>query len=111
MARAAVKGGDYEAALEQYDHFYEHALEVDKSYYGVRLSYCLNEWAALGEKYPPAKARLEGKAADALALLDKTLDPERFHDYQAICHFLKCPEKPVEKFMELSDSDDELAQA
>jgi hypothetical protein len=54
-ARAAFKHGDYPEALRQYDYFFDHALDDDPAaLYGVRLSYCLDEWAKLGEKYPPA---------------------------------------------------------
>ncbi|MEZ0225709.1 MAG: hypothetical protein ACAH83_14230 [Alphaproteobacteria bacterium] len=108
-ARTAFTDGNYADALELYDHFYEHALEADPSYYGVRLSYCLDEWAELAKKYQPAKVRLEEKMATALRLLDTTRNPERFHDYHAICHFLKCPDKSIEKFFGYHDSDPQLA--
>ena len=109
-ARTAANDGDYAEALSQYDYFYDNALKEDRSYYGVRHSYCLEEWAELAEKYPPAKARLEEKMATALRLLDETRDPEHFHDYRSICHFLKCTDKAVSKFLTVHGSDPELAQ-
>ena len=52
-ARAAFKEANYSRALEQYEYFFDHALDDDPhSLYGVRLSYCLAEWVRLGELYP-----------------------------------------------------------
>jgi hypothetical protein len=109
-ARVALAGGDYAAASELYEYFFDHALETDKSFYGVRLSYCLDEWAEVAKKYPPARVRLEEKMAAALAQFDKTRKPEYFHDYYAICRSLDCVDKAVEKFLAYHNSDSLLAQ-
>ncbi len=109
-ARAAFRSGKYAEALDNYDYFFEHALDDDPhSLYGVRLSCCLDEWAKLGEKYPEALARLKIKRDEALALLVKTKEPEHFHDYVAICEYLKCPELPIEQFIQFHSEDTALA--
>lgn len=77
--------------------------------YGVRLSFCLADWARLGEVYPPALRGLEAKADAALALLDQTREPARFHDFVAICRYLERPEEPVRRFLGYHAADRELA--
>jgi tetratricopeptide (TPR) repeat protein len=110
QARAAAKAGDYAHALNRYEHFFDHALDDDPySSYGVRLSYCLNEWAKLGEKYPQAIRQLEQKANTALDLLNKTRNPERFHDLVAICKYLGRKDEPIRQFLSYHSSDRDLA--
>jgi tetratricopeptide (TPR) repeat protein len=109
-ARAAVRLGKYPEALEQYDYFFEHALDDDPaSFYGVRLSYCLDEWARLGQAYPPALDALEKKKRDARLLLEQTRNPARFHDLVSICQYLKDPDESIRIFLEYHLSDRELA--
>ena len=95
-ARAAFRERNYDTALERYEHFFDHALDDDAhSLYGVRLSYCLSEWAKLGDVHPLARRRLEEKASESLDLLVHTRDPERFHDFIAICGYLDQKSDPV----------------
>lgn len=109
-ARDAAKSGLYEEALENYEYFFDHALDEDpSSFYGVRLSYCLDEWAELGKKYPEARNRLEAKRDESISLLQTTRSPERFHDYVAICDYLDCKDLPVEKFIRIHEHDRPLA--
>lgn len=110
-AREAFKEERYEAALEKYEYFFDHALDNDQaSYYGVRLSYCLAEWSRLGEKYPKATERLESKREESLKLLYSTKSPESFHDFIAICEYLNCPQKSIEEFISIHESDRELSE-
>lgn len=111
-ARAAFRDKDYVRALERYEYFFDHALVGDPhSLYGVRLSYCLSEWAKLGEVHPPARQRLEERAGEALVLLAQTRDPERFHDYIALCRYLHWSEEPGRRFLEFHASDPDLARS
>src|SRR5690242_9176390 len=90
-ARAAAKAGNYALALERYELFFDRALldqGEDNNYYGVRLSYCLDEWTRIGERYPAARQRLETKATEALAAFEATSDSEKFHDFQSITDHL-----------------------
>jgi hypothetical protein len=112
QARSSFRTGKHAEALEQYEYFFDHALEdIEHNFYGVRLSYCLDEWATLGQIYPPAKERLEWKRDEALSLLMQTRKPERFHDFISICGYLKCDNLPVEKFLFLHASDPDLAKS
>lgn len=109
-ARAAFRGKDYGGSLERYEYFFDHALDNDAhSLYGVRLSYCLSEWAKLGTVYPLAMRRLEEKASESLALLTQTRDPERFHDFIAICRYLDRKSDPIHQFLHFHSSDRDLA--
>lgn len=110
-ARAAFSAGEDAVALEEYEQFFDHALDSERSLYGVRLSYCLSEWARLGKRYPPALRRLRWKARNALKLLAETRDPERFHDYVAICDFLGRAREPVRRFLVYHAQDRRMARS
>ena len=59
QARAFADSGDFDKALEKHEWYHEHAVELDPSQRGVRLSFALNSWIQLGAKYPPALASLK----------------------------------------------------
>lgn len=112
-ARAAVKAGNHALALEKYERFFDRALldqGENNNYYGVRLSYCLDEWSRLGEKYPAALARLETKAAEALAVFETSAEYEKFHDYQSIQDHLGREEMVMSQFVQYHHSKPELAR-
>ena len=113
-ARAAAQDGEYAVALERYERFFDRALldqSEDNNYYGVRLSYCLGEWARLGERYGPAKKRLEEKAEEALVAFEATKDAEKFHDFQAISGELGRKDQVLRRFVTYHESMPELAIA
>ncbi|MFO1367972.1 MAG: hypothetical protein U1F46_03180 [Marinagarivorans sp.] len=111
-ARDAFQNNDFSHALERYEYFFDHALDADPySYYGVRLSYCLNEWAKLGAEYPPALVRLEQKAEESVRLLLQTKTPEYFHDFVSMCRYLMWVSRPIEQFLAIHDLDAELARS
>lgn len=113
-ARAAATQGDYAVALERHERFFDRAL-IDQgennNYYGVRLSYCLSEWARLGEKHGPAKKRLEEKADEALTAFEMTKESEKFHDFQAISGKLGRKDQVLDQFVRYHESRPELASA
>lgn len=110
-AREAVRTSDFSTALELYEWFFDHALDGDSaSYYGVRLSYCLDEWNRLGQVFEPAKIQLEIKFRHSLAEFTRTRDPERFHDYVSIGSYISRDELPIAQFLELHNSDRALAK-
>lgn len=110
-ARAAFRDHRYPEALSSYEWFFDHALDDDPAaLYGVRLSYCLREWARLGAKYPPALQRLQERRDQALAAFGSTRDPERFHDFKAICEALDEESKvPASTFADVHQRDRTLA--
>lgn len=111
-ARAAAKAGDYALATERYERFFDRALldqSEDENFHGVRLSYCLIEWARVGERFPPARERLEAKAVEVLAAFEATQDPASFRDYQAILERLGQSERVMRQFIRYHESNRELA--
>lgn len=84
-ARTLANAGDYEAALAHHLWFHEHALEENRAVYGVRLSFALDAWRALGERHPPARAALEQiREREAARLLQGDGDFGLFHDIVSI---------------------------
>ncbi len=56
--RAHASEGRHEEALSDYLWFHKHALEHERAYYGVRLSFALAYWKELSDVYPPAAAAM-----------------------------------------------------
>jgi hypothetical protein len=111
QARAAFACEDWPLALDRYEYFFDHALDDDPArYYGVRLSYCLSEWARLGERYEPAGKRLEARAEQSLAEFDRTSKRERFHDFVAISRALGRDDEGVRSFLGYHTGDIRLAR-
>jgi tetratricopeptide (TPR) repeat protein len=84
-AQAYAQQGQFQKALQEHVWFHNNALQVDRSYYGVRLSFALDDWVKLGSKYPPALEELKtirDKKTSLLAGGDP--NPELFHDVDAI---------------------------
>src|SRR5213078_5135076 len=81
QAVAASRAGRYEEALRGYIWFHEHALEHDRAFYGVRLSFALAYWMELALAYPPALAALQAVRDQKIELLRTGRgDREAFHD-------------------------------
>ncbi|MET0014794.1 MAG: hypothetical protein ABW088_14180 [Sedimenticola sp.] len=53
-AREDARRGDYENALKKHIWFHNNALGIDRSFYGVRLSFAMSDWESLAMVYPPA---------------------------------------------------------
>lgn len=56
--RSSALEGRHQEALRDLVWFHEHALEHDRAYHGVRLSFALGYWKDLADVYPPAMAAL-----------------------------------------------------
>ena len=65
---ALARKGRYEEALKEYLWCYDHGIEFDRAYYGVRGSFLLSDITQLGSKYPPALQALRTRR-DAIAEL------------------------------------------
>ncbi|MCG8670506.1 MAG: hypothetical protein MI867_13900 [Pseudomonadales bacterium] len=109
-ARKAYQDRDYPAALENYQWFYHNSLDIDQSYYGVRLSYCLDEWAALGKEFPRAANALTRLKEDTLSHFSNTKSRKAFHEYSSICEYLECEDEVFEQFLTVRSSDKDLAE-
>lgn len=98
----------YEDALAKHVWFHEHALEYERSQYGVRLSFALGYWADLGKVYPPAWKKLEEirDETEKKVLADPT-EHDPFHDLTALNRTLKQDSRTRDTFeaMEAKDAD------
>lgn len=104
-ARRLAKEGKYEQALKKQVWFHNHGLDADRSYYGVRLSFALSEWIALGQKYPKALDTLKGiRDEKTKRLLAGETDRELFHDVESINEHLGDSVATVELFKRLERS-------
>lgn len=111
-AHIAAHEGRHEFALAEYVWFHHHALEVEPSLYGVRLSFALSHWKELGEAYPPARLALtEIRDAKTATLLAAGGDKELFIDVCAINEYLDEPRATHALFIELEGRRAELAWA
>jgi len=98
-ARKFAAEGKFEESLERHVWFHEHALEVRPSYYGVRLSYALSDWAELGKMYPKALQTLKGIRDEKTSrLLAGQVDRQLFHDVESINDHLNESLATVELF-------------
>ena len=110
IARKSFEEKDYSKALEKYEWFFENSILIDKSYIGVRLSYCLNEWADLAKKYSPAMEALVKQKNSALNHFKKTNSASSFNDYACICDYLECSEETITLFKEIHNTNKNLAK-
>lgn len=108
-ARSAAKAGDHERALERYEWFFDHCLSIDRSFYGVRLSYVLDEWAELGERHPPARIAMEERLQLTREEVFRAFSHERFHDLVAISRASGQPRVAVDAFRRLHEESPQKA--
>jgi hypothetical protein len=98
-ARQLADEGKYEQALERHVWFHDHALEVDDSYGGVRLSFALSDWIDLGRKYPPALRKLKAiRDTKTAKLIAGVEERDLFHDVSSINEGLGESESTVALF-------------
>lgn len=101
----AALEGRYEEALDEYVWFHDHALEYQRSLYGVRLSFALAYWMDLAELYPRARARLEEiRDQKASSLAAGKGDRLLFHDVEAINQSLGEEAETYHLFVKMLDT-------
>ena len=105
-----IDAGDYQKALEKHIWFHEESKK-SPSMGGVRLSYALTSWVALGEKYPKALVELKKirDSNDSLLRSGKG-NFSNFHDLSAINRQLKQSNLTVELFKYLDKNHFEQAK-
>ena len=103
-----AKEGNYQEALERHVWFHNHALEIQPSMTGVRLSFALMYWTELGRKYPPALEKLkEIRDEKEQILLDGDGSFALFHDVSGINRALKEDERTIELFKKVESTNPE----
>lgn len=110
-ARGYHKEGEYAKALERHEWFHENALQIRPSLSGVRLSFALSDWVALGSKYAPALESLERvRDQGAEALLSGKGSEQTFGDVWAINAKISRPDVTIDLYREIGVSQPELAK-
>jgi hypothetical protein len=110
-AEEDTAAGRYETALTKHIWFYNNALKYKAGLAGVRLSFALNSWKALGQLYPPALATLR-TLRDAAAEAAISGDHQRasFHDFASINRTLDDDAKTSQLFIDLDRKHADLAK-
>lgn len=109
--RDAFRAGRYKEALDNFVWFHENALEHDRAYYGVRLSFAIGNWKDLADVYPPAMEALESvrsRAADSLRMGKG--DRQLFHDFVSINREMGKVRETYDLFLELWNRHPDLAK-
>lgn len=110
-AQAAARQGRYEEALREHIWFHDHALDEERSLYGVRLSFALADWIELGKVYPPALVALRAiRDAKAIRLQNSDGNRALFHDVESINEWLKEHESTYQLFVHLLKMNPAMAQ-
>jgi hypothetical protein len=100
--RTSTFEGRHEEALRDFLWFHKHALEHDRAYYGVRLSFALGYWKELADVYEPAAVALDATRREAAeSLLRGEGSRSLFHDVASIDRELGRTEKTYELFVAL----------
>jgi tetratricopeptide (TPR) repeat protein len=108
-ARKLASEGKYEEALKKHLWFYEESKN-SPGMGGVRLSYALDEWLELADKYPPAKkALIETRDKNESLILEGKGNFNNFHDLSSINRVLGEKEKTLELFRKVHKTQPELA--
>lgn len=110
--RAQASEGRYEDALSDYLWFHKHALEYERAYYGVRLSFALVYWKELADVYPPAGAAMKAVRDETAAAVLRSEDSTRalFDEVEAIDRELGRSRDTYELFLSLMAKDPERAK-
>jgi len=107
-----IRQGKYEEALERCQWFHDHSLEHQPSFYGVRLSYALNDWKSLADVYPPAmEALTETRDRKTNQLIDNGGTRDLFADVEAINQTLGETTRTIELYENIIKSYPDSAQS
>lgn len=96
LGKALAQRGKHGEALAEYLWCFDHGLEVDKSYSGVRLSFLLSDIVVLGSQYPPAIEALEQRRDAAEKVLDSGKGGfQAAADFAGLNQYLRSPERTL----------------
>lgn len=111
-AQSDTRAGKYAVALAKHVWYHEHALEIQPSQRGVRLSFALGDWHELGKKYPPALQKMVTYRDAAREQFLSGKDAfETFHDLVALNKELGDEALTREVFLQLDAKHPEVAKS
>lgn len=103
-ARSFASQGMHEEALQKHIWYHENALKYAESATSLRLTFALNSWVLLGEKYPKAKEALAKIRDETLIKLKAApKDDALYQEVEAINFALKDMKAARELFYERPD--------
>jgi hypothetical protein len=109
--RDLIKQGNFREALKRDIWFHDHALQYSKAMSGVRLSFALNDWKTLGDKYPPALTALIKVRDDKTKLIEANGgSSDLFQDVASINRTLKEDAKTISLFKYITKTHPDSAQ-
>lgn len=116
-ARANVQDGDYADALLQFEWIFDHSLEVQPSFAGVRLSSGLREWLELALEYEPALDSLKERRTQRRSAVLEAIESRKkenvydnFHDLRRLNDTLAIETDTLAMFREMAQEAPELAR-
>lgn len=110
-AQEDAKAHRYKLALEKYVWFHHNALNYNRSFYGVRLSYALSHWIDLAAVYPPALIKLKEVRNQAVYNVKNGINPYAFfHDLKSINEKLGEKERTLNLFKWLDSNQPDIAR-
>lgn len=111
LARKLVENKQYEEALGAYRYFFKESKK-ENGLSGVRLSYCLSEWAALGKIYAPAMSELILMSNERKnILLSGKGSSEIFMEYSSINQYIDKTNETLETFIAIDKDFPEQAES
>lgn len=86
LARALAQAGKKDEATEAYVWLWEHMLEHDRAFYGVRLSFMRSDMEQLAKSHPAARDRFTSMRDASRKRMDADpKDTEAATDWHALC--------------------------
>lgn len=111
LASKLVENKQYEEALGAYRYYFIESKK-ESSLGGVRLSFCLSDWAALGKIYPPAVNELILMSNERKnILLSGKGNSEIFQEYNAINRYIERDSETLATFIAIDKDFPEQAES
>lgn len=105
------RDGRHAQALAKHLWFFHHALDIDDSFYGVRLSFALSAWKRLAEDYPPAYQALTETRDACEHQFQNSPEFSTFHDAAALNQVLEETQRVVDLFIPMASTQPEIAKS
>jgi transcription termination factor Rho len=109
LAYTQYTKGKYSQSLENYEWFFDNAVQIDTTYIGAKYR-SLKEWYSLAKEYKPAYTALINKKNTLLKSFNKSKNEFLLIDYAKICHVLNDDEEFIELFKKLEKQYPEITK-
>ncbi len=111
LASKLVENKQYDEALRAYRYYFIESKK-ESSLGGVRLSFCLGDWAKLGKVYPPAMNELISMSDERKKIiLSGKGNSEVFQEYNAINRYIERDSETLATFIAVDKDFPEQAES